>query len=137
VKHFVSVLTIALISGAAFVIGGAANQLLAMAGLDTNLALAIAYLVFIPGAFLKVAWAFAIPLVVDRGLGPMDALSESWKLTQGHRLNIVLAGVLVFVVAMLGLCACGVGTVISWPLWSISIAYAYLNVTQQPIAQDV
>lgn len=134
-RHFVSVLTIVVISGAAFVVGGITNQALAMAGLDPGLAAAAAYLAFIPGFLLKVAWAFAIPLVVDRGIGPIEALSESWKLTQGHRLNIVLVAVLVFVVALIGACACGIGTMVSWPLGSISIAYAYLSVTQQPVAQ--
>lgn len=37
-----------------------------------------------PFLYLSTRWAVALPVLVDQGVGPLEALSESWKLTKGH-----------------------------------------------------
>lgn len=37
-----------------------------------------------PFVYLSTRWAVAMPVLVDQGVGPLEALGESWKLTKGH-----------------------------------------------------
>lgn len=37
-----------------------------------------------PFLYLSTRWAVAMPVLVDQGVGPLEALGESWKLTKGH-----------------------------------------------------
>jgi len=41
-------------------------------------------LMFSPFVYLSTRWAVAIPILVDQNIGPLEALSESWKLTKGN-----------------------------------------------------
>lgn len=45
---------------------------------------------FIPGYVIAIAWSLAIPLVVDKGLNPTEALSKSNDLTYGKKWTIFL-----------------------------------------------
>ena len=47
-------------------------------------------LCILPGAFLAVALSLAIPAVVLGGCGAVASLSDSWKRTQGERLQLFL-----------------------------------------------
>jgi len=58
-----------------------------MAGLAVGLVCVYAgalAIFFAPFLYVTTRWAVAIPLMVDQGLGPLEALGESWQLTKGH-----------------------------------------------------
>jgi uncharacterized membrane protein len=78
--------------------------------------------------------SMTIPLIVDRGLGPIDALTESWRLTDGNRANIFIFGLIAFGLAVAGVCACGIGLFLVVPLLYIAHMYVYLKLTNQPVA---
>ncbi len=42
-------------------------------------------LLIVPGMILMMGWIFAITLLVDRRLGPIEALKASWAMTAGSR----------------------------------------------------
>tara|TARA_B100001758_G_C17828317_1_gene312923 strand:+ start:97 stop:447 length:351 start_codon:yes stop_codon:yes gene_type:complete len=44
----------------------------------------------IPGFILMLTWLLALPLLVDKGLNPMQALHESNLKTHGHKVTIFL-----------------------------------------------
>ncbi len=56
-----------------------------------------ALLCVIPGIFLALVWAVAVPVGVVEHVGPIDALTRSWQLTQGQWLPLFL---MLFVLAM-------------------------------------
>jgi uncharacterized membrane protein len=92
-------------------------------------------LLVVPGVILGVGLSMAVPLIVDRNLGPIDALSESWKLTEGNRLNIFILWLIAVGLVIAGACACGVGLLLVAPLLWIAWLYVYLRMTGQPVAQ--
>lgn len=51
----------------------------------------------IPGIFLSVKFAFAPFLVLDKGLGPIEALKESWNLVTGYSWQVFLLGAAYFI----------------------------------------
>ena len=79
----------------------------------------------IPGIYLTVAWYFAIPLVIDRNLDFWPAMQLSRRLVSKHWF-IVFAAMLVFgLVAMIGIIACGIGILVTMPVGTIALMYAY------------
>jgi hypothetical protein len=79
----------------------------------------------VPGIYLSVAWYFALPLVIDRGLNFWDAMQLSRCLVNKHWF-IVFAAMLVFgLLSMLGIIACGIGILATLPIGMIALMYAY------------
>lgn len=67
--------------------GGGEPGFATMAGLVVGLVCAYAgalAIFFAPFLYVGTRWAVAVPLMIDQGLGPLEALGESWQLTKGH-----------------------------------------------------
>jgi uncharacterized membrane protein len=88
----------------------------------------------VPGVILALGLSMTLPLIVDRGLGPMQAITESWRITTGHKMNLFVFGLLTVGVLVVGLCACGIGFFLALPLVFVAQAYIYLRITGQPVA---
>jgi hypothetical protein len=74
-----------------------ALAVMAAAACAVGLALLVA-----PGVYLVVAFAFAVPALLARSLGPLDALTYSARLVRGHwwRTTLILAIAAVIVLVM-------------------------------------
>jgi hypothetical protein len=115
-----------LFSGGPYLLSGLAAGILAFLGVAAGLVLLI-----VPGVILSLGWFLATPLIVDRGLGPVEALRESWRLTTGHKGNIFVYQLLVVALFGAGLCACCVGVIFVTPIVLIGTMYIYLRITGQ------
>jgi hypothetical protein len=91
-------------------------------------------LLIVPGVILSLGWSLALTALVDKNLGPIDALKESWRLTTGHKGDIFLLYLLLMLVSIAGLCACGVGLVVTYPIMYFATTYVYLRLSGQPTA---
>ena len=104
-----------------FVIG----QILVTLGTSVGFAMCV-----VPGVLLWVGCQFYPYLVVERGLAPMDALRESFRLVEGNWASLIVLTLLQIAAALVGLAMCCVGAyLLAAPLWCISGAYAYLKLT--------
>lgn len=104
--------------------------LLAFYGIGILTAIGYALLV-VPGLYLSAIWFYALPLMVDRGLGVGDAMGESRALVDKAGIGAHFGLVLVLVVIGAVICAAGAG-VLSWlgplvmlPLFVTTTAVAY------------
>jgi uncharacterized membrane protein len=85
-------------------------------------------LCLIPGCILALGCLVWSYVVVDRGVGGVDALKQSWNLTQGHKGTLFVFAVLAFLVMLAGVLACCVGAIlVSGPVLGIATAYIYLK----------
>lgn len=91
-------------------------------------------LLIVPGIFLALAWSLTVPIAVDRNIGPIEAMKESWQLTNGHKGNIFLFGLLMVALVFVGLLACCVGVLVVAPIGQIALAYIYLRISGQQTA---
>lgn len=82
-------------------------------------------LLVIPGVMAMVVLAFTSYLVIDKGLGPIEAINESMRLTKGERWNLLILLVALIFVNLIGLLALLVGLLVTIPVSVLAIVHAY------------
>jgi len=105
-----------------------------VAGSPPALQLPVTLLLLVPGFLLAVAWSMAMPLIVDRGMGGIEAMKESWRITAGRRFDIFVTMLVLGLVIVGGCCLCGIGAPIGMALTPIALSFIYLRLTTQPVA---
>lgn len=82
-------------------------------------------LLIIPGIILAIAFIPVPYLVLERKLGPIEALKESWRITKGHRWQIALLLGALLGLNLLGLLALVVGLLVTVPISALATVHAY------------
>lgn len=83
------------------------------------------FALIVPGLIIMAGLAFVPFLVIERGLGPIEAIKESWRITSGHKGRILLLYLALLGVVLLGLLALGVGLLVAVPVSFVALAHAY------------
>ncbi len=106
-----------------------------LAGLLVEIALVVGFiLLVVPGIILAVRLAFVPFLVVDEGLGPMEALFESWRRTSGYSWTLFGAGLLAILVVIVGFILFIVGSIPATMLAYLALASLYAAITARKAA---
>ncbi len=79
----------------------------------------------IPGLYFSLKYYFVPFLIVDKGLGPMEALKESARMTKGVKWDLVGFMMAVMIFGYLGILALFVGLFVTLPVAYISFAFLY------------
>ncbi|RJG14248.1 hypothetical protein D3879_13915 [Pseudomonas cavernicola] len=82
-------------------------------------------LLVIPGIYLSVAYMLAIPLVVERGLSPWQALEASRKAISQHWFKVFGLLLLLGLIMAVSMIPLGIGLIWSIPLFVISMGALY------------
>jgi len=89
----------------------------------------IGYLLFvIPGIYLNFAYMLAIPLIVDRDMGPWEALETSRKAITKHWLSCFLFFIVLTIIMVVSMIPLGLGLIWTVPLMAIAMAVLYREV---------
>jgi len=86
-------------------------------------------LLIVPGIVWSIKFRYFPYLMVDRNLGPIDALKESAKMTRGFKWKIFWFGVVIALINILGFLALIVGLFITVPLSMMAEAWVYRKLT--------
>jgi len=79
----------------------------------------------IPGIIWAIKFQYFSYLMVDRGMGPIDALKESAKITEGVRTNLFFLKLLLVVINIVGMLFFVVGLLVTIPISIMAEAYVY------------
>lgn len=82
-------------------------------------------LLIVPGIIVAIALTFTLYLVIDKGLGPVEAMKESWRLTKGRRWKLFGLSLAIVGINLLGMLALFVGLVVTVPITMLATAHAY------------
>jgi uncharacterized membrane protein len=82
-------------------------------------------LLIVPGIIWSIKYMFFSYFIVERGLGPVEALKQSGALTQGAKWNLFLFGLLLCGVNLLGALVLLIGLFATIPTTMVATAYAY------------
>jgi len=85
-------------------------------------------LLLIPGIYLSVAYMLAIPLVVERGLSPWQALEASRKAISQHWFKVFGLFLLLGLIMALSMIPLGLGLIWTLPLFIISMGVLYRTI---------
>jgi hypothetical protein len=66
--------------------------------------------------------------IVDRGATAVEAFQASWEFTKGHRWMVFLAFVVMYIASVAGAIACGIGVLVTAPLFPVGIALIYRDI---------
>jgi hypothetical protein len=120
-KYLGLTLLFSLIIVAVFLLGFALFAALAR---DAGFAVAVP-LVVVLGAILALMLLFSGFLVIDRGLGPIQALKESHRITRGYKWPLFLLCLLLVLINVAGVLALIVGLLVSAPVSLLALTHAY------------
>jgi len=107
-------------------------------GASILLALAVAIgfvLLIVPGIILGLMFMFTTFVVIERELGPIDAMSENHRLTRGHKWPLFGFVLLLLLINLLGLLALVVGLLVSIPVSTLAFVHAYRVLGGKPEAR--
>ncbi len=82
----------------------------------------------IPGIYLGVAWAFAIPLVIDKKLDFWSAMELSRKVVAKHWFAMFALLIVVGLISISGIIACFIGIFVTIPIGWVALMYAYEDI---------
>jgi uncharacterized membrane protein len=88
-------------------------------------------LLIIPGIIWSIKYRFFNYFIVDKGLGPIEALKESARITKGNKWNLFLFGLLLVLINILGALALLVGLFVTIPTTMIANAFVYRKLLSQ------
>lgn len=96
----------------------------------TGIAVTLGLLAFVvPGLIIALGLMFVPYLVVERGLGPVEAIKESWRITKGNKWQLALLSLALLGIIILGLLALGVGVLVAMPIAMLASVHAYRTLT--------
>lgn len=85
----------------------------------------------IPGFILAFGLIFTSLVVIDTGLGPVEAVKACWKLTDGHKVDIFLFMIVSFFINFAGALMCGLGLLVTVPV-TLGASVYYYNAIAHP-----
>lgn len=101
-----------------------------LANLLVGLATVLGTLCFIvPGIILALGLSFTAYFVSDTRLGIIESITASWRVTDGHKMNIFLLGLAIFGLTIVGMIPCGLGLFVTAPLSGIAYCVLYRRLT--------
>jgi uncharacterized membrane protein len=91
-----------------------------------SLAIAVGFvLLIVPGIIFGLMFMFATLIVIEREVGPIDALNASNQLTRGHKWPLFGFVLLLVLINLLGVLALVVGLLVSIPVTTLAFVHAY------------
>ena len=89
----------------------------------------LGYVLFvIPGIYLNFAYMLAIPLIVDRDMGPWEALETSRKAITKHWLSVFLFFIVLSIIMLISMLPLFIGLIWTMPLMAVAMAILYREV---------
>jgi uncharacterized membrane protein len=97
-----------------------------VASLVTGLAVTAGFLLLIvPGIIIALRLSYVGYALVDKNLGPIEAVKRSWEITKGNTWNLFLFMLTMIGVNLLGALLLLVGLFVTIPLSMLATAYVY------------
>lgn len=94
-------------------------------------------LIIVPGIIWGIMFGFASYFVIDKNMGPIEALKASKRIVYGHTWELFLLGVLSCLIMLLGLVCLLVGIFVAIPVTAIALAHAYRTLEQKKVSTPV
>ncbi|MDB5238338.1 MAG: hypothetical protein JWM46_608 [Candidatus Kaiserbacteria bacterium] len=92
-------------------------------------------LLIVPGIIFTLMFQFAPYLVIDKGMGPIEAMKESARMTKGHKWQMFTCDLAFVGVVIVGALCIIVGLLAAIPVTYLAIAHMYRTISSQAVAE--
>jgi uncharacterized membrane protein len=92
------------------------------------------FICFVGAIVVSVLFGFYGFYILDRGLGPTEALGASYRLVTGNLGPAIGLLIVAFLIYIVGVIACIVGLLVSAPVAVVMVAYGYRVLNGEPVA---
>ncbi len=92
-------------------------------------------LLILPGIIWAIKFYFFDYLIIDKGLGPIDALEKSSEITRGVKLDLFTFGILLGILNLLGLLCLLVGLFVTIPVTMVATAFVYRKLVPKTLQE--
>jgi uncharacterized membrane protein len=90
----------------------------------------------VPGVIVGLGLCLYGSIIVDQDVSGVDALKKSWEMTKGHRVNLLIFGIICFFVYLAGFLACVFGAfLVSVPVIAVALAWIYLRIKGEAVPE--
>lgn len=87
-------------------------------------------LLIVPGIIVGIMFGFACYLVIERELGPIEALKESMRITKGHRWDLFVLALACVGIMIIGFICLIVGMLVAMPVIMLATVHAYRTLSK-------
>lgn len=121
------------VAGAGIGIGALADKAALLAFIKTAglTLLGLGFALFAVLLYLLLAYSFTMLVLLHQGLGVFESLAESKRLAEGVKFELFLMYLAFFGVAILGVCALGVGLIPAFMVLTVALPSIYLDLLDQ------
>jgi len=91
-------------------------------------------LCYLPGLVVAFFTSYSLHFVLDKGLAPVEAIKASVNLVKDNLGTAIIWYIVGGLIAGAGAIACGVGLLVTLPLFLLGSAFTYKHLTGQPVA---
>jgi len=109
-------------------------DVLVLSLITTAIAIVGLWLAVLPGLVAIFFTSYALYFLVDRGVAPWDAVKASARLVTGNVGKALLWWVVGSLIAIAGICFCGIGAALTVPLVIVGTAWTYRKLQRQHTA---
>ena len=89
-------------------------------------------LLVVPGVYIAIRFQFTPYLIIDGGMGPIDAFKAAWAMTRGLGLELFLLLLSIIGLNILGAVPLGLGLLITVPVTFLAHAMVYRDLASLP-----
>jgi uncharacterized membrane protein len=95
-------------------------------------------LLIVPGIIFCVVYGFFGFVIAERGddVGITESLKRSAEITRGHRWELFGLAIVLFLINVVGLIACGIGLLFTSGITLLAWAYAYRSLSGETVERD-
>jgi len=94
-------------------------------------------LLIIPGIIIGIRLQFGYYFLIDKKMGPVEALKASWGATRGQTWDLFLFTLVTIAINIIGVLLLGLGLIITIPVTLIAVAYIYRAVSNAQMPQVI
>ncbi len=95
-------------------------------------------LLIIPGVIIAVRLRYFGYAIIEKKMGIIDSLKESYRLTKGNTWQLFLFALVIFGINILGFIPLGLGLLITVPISMIAVAYVWRKLQgETPVTQAI
>lgn len=88
-------------------------------------------LLIIPGIIWAIKFQFYGFCIIDKNMGPIEALKKSAQITNGYKFNLFLFGILIAIINLLGVLCMMLGLFLTIPTTVIALTHVYKQLSYQ------